>query len=100
MQELTYRPNDTISSLPLSGWLPSLLQLPTVSFTPQILTVGDTLLLNGSFFDFIIASAFDRRDETVPVATFTYYNNPLSDGCDVVRTRLSFFSRLESCDYY
>ncbi|KAJ7872264.1 hypothetical protein B0H14DRAFT_2570276 [Mycena olivaceomarginata] len=92
VQEVTYRPNDTTSALLLGGWLPSLLQVPAVSFTPQILTVGDTIRLNGSSLDFIIASAFDLRDETVPVSTFSYSNNPFSDGCDVISAAILCYS--------
>ncbi|KAK7036319.1 hypothetical protein R3P38DRAFT_3263700, partial [Favolaschia claudopus] len=82
IQEATYRPNDTLPALPLSRWLPSLLQPPTISFQPQVLTVGDNFNLNNSILDFTLTGAYDRIGNT-PVSTFSYFNNPLSDVCDV-----------------
>lgn len=41
-------------------------------------------MLNGSTFNYTIVDAFDGVDST-PVSSFSYYNNPFSDGCDVVR---------------
>jgi hypothetical protein len=46
--------------------------------------VGDVMRLNGSHFEYTIVDAFDGLDETKNVSSFSYYNNPLSDGCDVV----------------
>jgi hypothetical protein len=84
VQEPTYRPNDTLPQLPLSNMIPSILQNPTGSFAPQILTVGDRIQLNNSMFNFTLTQAFDVLDNTQPVSSFWYYNNPLSDGCDIV----------------
>ncbi|KAJ6564032.1 hypothetical protein B0H19DRAFT_1258545 [Mycena capillaripes] len=80
-QELTYRPNDTLPSLPLSYMVPQILQHPTAGFTPQILTVGDTVRLNNSVFNFTVTEAFDTNAQ--PVSSFSYYNNPFSSGCDI-----------------
>ncbi|KAF8185540.1 hypothetical protein K438DRAFT_2020007 [Mycena galopus ATCC 62051] len=44
VQEATYRPNDSLPSLPFSNILPSILQNPAGDFTPQLLTVGDVLI--------------------------------------------------------
>ncbi|KAJ7682906.1 hypothetical protein B0H17DRAFT_51598 [Mycena rosella] len=82
-QEFTYRPNDTLPPLPLSNMLPELLQHPTNGFTPQILAVGDVIQLNNSVFNYTIMEAFDALDNSQPVSSFSYYNNPFSDGCDV-----------------
>ncbi|KAJ7215427.1 hypothetical protein GGX14DRAFT_562642 [Mycena pura] len=87
IQQATYRPNDTLPPLPLSNFIPSILQNLNSAgdLTPQILTVGDVLVLNGSIFNYTIIEAFDDPSMTAPVSSFSYYNNPLSDGCDVVR---------------
>ncbi|KAJ7311658.1 hypothetical protein DFH08DRAFT_449057 [Mycena albidolilacea] len=85
VQEFTYRPNDTLPAVALSSLVPSVLQQSANSFTPQLLTVGDVIKLNGSLFEYTIVDAFDGLDETKPVSSFSYYNNPLSEGCDVVR---------------
>ncbi|KAJ6560508.1 hypothetical protein DFH09DRAFT_1364719 [Mycena vulgaris] len=82
-QESTDRPNDTLPPLPFSQVLPKILQHPTGIFTPRILIVGDTIQLNNSEIIFTIAEAFDELDHTHPVTSFSYYNNPFSDGCDV-----------------
>ncbi|KAJ7663676.1 hypothetical protein B0H17DRAFT_1092476 [Mycena rosella] len=82
-QEFTYRPNDTLTPLPLNNLIPEILQHPAGSFTPHTLTVGDTLTANNSVFNFTIVGAYDKRDLSKPVASFSYYNNPLSSGCDV-----------------
>ncbi|KAJ7487089.1 hypothetical protein FB451DRAFT_1554181 [Mycena latifolia] len=85
-QESTFRPNDTLSPLPFYNLIPKILQHPTDSFTPQILTIGDRIKLNQSLFEFTIFAAFDRPDNaTQTPSAFLYYNNPFSDGCDVVR---------------
>ncbi|KAJ7854502.1 hypothetical protein B0H14DRAFT_3865464 [Mycena olivaceomarginata] len=43
VQQLTYRPNDTLPSIPLGNLIPSILHNPTTSFSPQVLTVGDVI---------------------------------------------------------
>ncbi|KAJ7808480.1 hypothetical protein B0H14DRAFT_3881464 [Mycena olivaceomarginata] len=68
VQEFTYRPNDTL---------------------PALLTVGDVIKLNGSLFEYTIVDAFDGIDETKPVSSFSYYNNPFSDGCDVTNVTIN-----------
>ncbi|KAJ6564034.1 hypothetical protein B0H19DRAFT_1067633 [Mycena capillaripes] len=80
-QEFTYRPNDTLPSLPLSYMVPQILQHQTAGFTPQILAVEDTIQLNNSVFNFTITEAFDTNAQ--PVSSFSYYNNPFSSGCDI-----------------
>ncbi|KAK7046371.1 hypothetical protein R3P38DRAFT_69472 [Favolaschia claudopus] len=90
IQELTYRPNDTIPALPMSNWLPSFLQIPKVSFTPQVLAVGSTIALNGSMFRFKILDAVDNSNENDPVSTFAYSNNPFSEACDVMNMTISY----------
>ncbi|KAJ7629323.1 hypothetical protein B0H17DRAFT_1284978 [Mycena rosella] len=86
-QESTFRPNDTLPPLPFSSLIPEILQHPAGSFSPQILTVGDTIQLNNSVYNFTMMAAFNELDNfTQPVSSFSYYNNPISDGCDVVRT--------------
>ncbi|KAK6971706.1 hypothetical protein R3P38DRAFT_3495983 [Favolaschia claudopus] len=90
VQEVTYRPNDSLAVMPLSRWLPSVLRPPIGSFAPQILTVGDTLTLNNSVFNFTITGAFDRANEDIPVSTFAYFNHPFSDGCDVSNMSLYY----------
>ncbi|KAJ7830334.1 hypothetical protein B0H14DRAFT_3872679 [Mycena olivaceomarginata] len=84
VQQLTYRPNDTLPSVPLGNLIPSILHNPTTSFSPQVLTVGDVIVLNGSMLNYTIVDAFDGLDaNATPVSSFAYYNNPFSDGCDV-----------------
>ncbi|KAK6981533.1 hypothetical protein R3P38DRAFT_3459979 [Favolaschia claudopus] len=91
IQEVTYRPNDTLPALPLSRWLPSLLQPPTISFQPQVLTVGDTFNLNNSLENsFTLISADDRMNGGNPVSSFSYFNNPFSDGCDVSNMSITY----------
>ncbi|KAJ6572743.1 hypothetical protein DFH09DRAFT_1460676 [Mycena vulgaris] len=82
-QEFTYRPNDTLPPLPLSNTMLGILPSPRTDFTPQILKVGDTFQLNNSVVNFTITAAFDAVNQTHPVPSFSYYNNPFSDGCDV-----------------
>ncbi|KAF8189244.1 hypothetical protein K438DRAFT_1833194 [Mycena galopus ATCC 62051] len=89
VQEATYRPNDSLPSLPLSNILPSILQNPAGDFAPQLLTVGDVLVLNNSIFNYTISEAFDGHDMTTPIFSFPYYNNPLSDNCDVTNITLN-----------
>jgi hypothetical protein len=84
VQEFTYRPNDTLPAVALSSLVPSVFQPSANSFTPQLLTVGDAIKLNGSLFEYTIADAFNGLDEDEPVSSFLYSNNPFSEGCDVV----------------
>jgi hypothetical protein len=94
VQEFTYRPNYTLAVVALSSLVPSVFQPSDAdSFTPQLLTVGDIIRLNGSLLDYTTVAAFDGLDETKPVSSFSYYNNPFSDGCDVVR--VPEFSEIE-----
>ncbi|KAF7343585.1 hypothetical protein MSAN_01979000 [Mycena sanguinolenta] len=83
VQEFTYQPNDTLPAVFLGNLVPSVLQNPTDSFTPQLLNVGETIVLHDSIFNYTISQAFDGVDTSKPVSTFPYFNNPLSDGCDV-----------------
>ncbi|KAJ6528242.1 hypothetical protein DFH09DRAFT_1413694 [Mycena vulgaris] len=85
-QESTFRPNDTLPPLPFYNLIPKILQHPTDTFMPQILTVGDKIKLNRSLFEYTIFAAFDRNENpTQTTPAFSYYNNPFSDGCDVIR---------------
>ncbi|KAF7340517.1 hypothetical protein MSAN_02123200 [Mycena sanguinolenta] len=81
IQEATYRPNDTLPT-PLSKLIPSVLQSPADSFTSQLLSVGDTLVLDDCIFNYTITQAFNDANQSKPVSAFSYYNNPLSQGCD------------------
>ncbi|KAF7336447.1 hypothetical protein MSAN_02298900 [Mycena sanguinolenta] len=83
IQEATYQPNATLPAVFLGNLVPSVLQNPTESFTPQLLHVGDMIMLDDYIFNYTIAQAFDGVDTSKPVSTFSYYNNPLSDSCDV-----------------
>ncbi|KAJ6451956.1 hypothetical protein C8R45DRAFT_87978 [Mycena sanguinolenta] len=82
VQEITYQPNGTVPAVLLSNLVPSILQNPTDSFSPQLLEVGDTIVMDGYIFEYTIAQAFDI-DTSKPVSAFSYYNNPLSHSCDV-----------------
>ncbi|KAF7367722.1 hypothetical protein MSAN_00836000 [Mycena sanguinolenta] len=83
-QVSTFRPNDTLPSLPFYNLIPKILQHSTDSFTPHILTMGDTITLNLSLFDWTIWRVFDQSDNpTQTPSAFSYYNNPFSDGCDI-----------------
>ncbi|KAJ7861419.1 hypothetical protein B0H14DRAFT_3617546 [Mycena olivaceomarginata] len=82
VQEFTYRPNDTLPAVALSSLVPSFFQQSTVT-TPQLLTVGDIIRLNGSVFNYTVVDIFDGVDQTNPVSSFLYYNSLFSDGCDV-----------------
>ncbi|KAJ6467441.1 hypothetical protein C8R45DRAFT_1106180 [Mycena sanguinolenta] len=84
VQEVTYQPNETLPTVFLGNLVPSVLQDPTDNFTPQQLNVGDTISLDDYIFSYIISQAFDGLDESKPVSSFPYYNNPLSDSCDSV----------------
>ncbi|KAJ7174819.1 hypothetical protein C8R46DRAFT_1252916 [Mycena filopes] len=81
VQDSTYHPNDTLPPLLFSKLAPGMLQSPADSFEPHVLTVGDTLAANNSLFNLTIIGAWDV--DSSPVASFSYYNNPLSDGCDI-----------------
>ncbi|KAJ6484819.1 hypothetical protein C8R45DRAFT_1075197 [Mycena sanguinolenta] len=83
VQEFTYQPNHTFPAVFLGNLVPSVLHNPTDSFSPQIFHVGDTILLENRIFNYTIAQAFDSADPSKPVSAFSYYNNPLSDSCDV-----------------
>ncbi|KAJ7724755.1 hypothetical protein B0H16DRAFT_1595625 [Mycena metata] len=89
VQEVTYRPNDTLPPLPLSNLIPSILQNPRSSFTPQVLTVGDVTRLNGSIFNYTIVAALDGLVNATSVSSFSYYNNPFSHSCDVTNMTLN-----------
>ncbi|KAF7326976.1 hypothetical protein MSAN_02493300 [Mycena sanguinolenta] len=80
IQEFTYHPNDTLPAVFLANIVPSVLQNPTDSFTPQLLNVGYTIALDNYIFNYTISQAFDGVN---PVSAFPYYNNPFSDSCDV-----------------
>ncbi|KAJ7863932.1 hypothetical protein B0H14DRAFT_3443732 [Mycena olivaceomarginata] len=66
VQEFTYRPNNTLPAVALSSLIPSVFQQSVNSFTPQLFSVGDSIRLNGSSFDYTIVGAFDGLDETKP----------------------------------
>ncbi|KAJ7844856.1 hypothetical protein B0H14DRAFT_2584947, partial [Mycena olivaceomarginata] len=83
VQEFTYRPNDTLPAVALSSLVPSMFQQSTVTFTPQLLTVGDIIGLNGSVFNYTVVDIFDGVDQTKPVSSILYYNSLFSGGCDV-----------------
>ncbi|KAJ6488410.1 hypothetical protein DFH09DRAFT_1455623 [Mycena vulgaris] len=82
VEESIYRPNDTLPPIPFSNLIPQMLQQPAGGFSPQIWTIGDTGNLNNSMFNWAITTAFDEHNSQ-PVTSFSYYNNPYSDGCDV-----------------
>ncbi|KAJ7174811.1 hypothetical protein C8R46DRAFT_1214984 [Mycena filopes] len=88
IQESTYRPNDTLPPLLFSTLVPGILQSPEDSFEPHVLSVGDTLVANNSMFTFTIISAWDEN--STPVTSFSYYNNPFSDGCDISNMTATF----------
>ncbi|KAJ7898335.1 hypothetical protein B0H14DRAFT_3573711 [Mycena olivaceomarginata] len=83
--EATYTPNASLPVLPLSGLVPSIFQESSYSgsFSPQTLTPGQILRPNGSIFSYNIVGAYNGFDISQPVTSFSYYNNPLSDSCDV-----------------
>lgn len=64
VQEFTYRPKDTLPAVALSSLVPSMFQQSTVTFTPQLLTVGDIIRLNGSVFNYTVVDIFDGVDQT------------------------------------
>ncbi|KAJ7084951.1 hypothetical protein C8R44DRAFT_821765 [Mycena epipterygia] len=84
--ENTLRPNDTLPPLPFSNLIPGILQSSTEGFAPQSLSVGDMVHLNNSIFDFTITDAFaESFNNTQRIPSFSYYNNPFSDNCDVTQ---------------
>jgi hypothetical protein len=85
VQEFTYHPNNTLPAVALNSLVPSVFQESANSFTPQLLTVGDVIKLNGSLFEYTIVDVFDGLDQTKSVSSFLYSNNPFSEACDVVR---------------
>ncbi|KAJ7810486.1 hypothetical protein B0H14DRAFT_2863394, partial [Mycena olivaceomarginata] len=97
VQEFTYRPNDTLPAVALSSLVPSMFQPSANGFTPQLLTVGDVIKLNGSLLEYTIVDAFNGLDETEPVSSFLYSNNPFSDSCDVTNVTIKVsLTRVES----
>ncbi|KAF7336503.1 hypothetical protein MSAN_02305000 [Mycena sanguinolenta] len=98
IQEFTYQPNNTLPAGFLANIVPSVLQNPTDSFTPQLLNVGDMIALDNHIFNHTISEIFDGVNKTDPVPAFPYYNNPLSDSCDVanitVQLLLNYAPRL------
>ncbi|KAJ6456291.1 hypothetical protein C8R47DRAFT_1328761 [Mycena vitilis] len=84
VQGPTYFPNATLPALPMSNLIPPFLRAPAATFTPQTLHVGDTFRINNSLFSYTIVSAFDGADSNTPILSFPYFNNPFSDGCDVL----------------
>ncbi|KAF7326978.1 hypothetical protein MSAN_02493500 [Mycena sanguinolenta] len=93
VQQFTYSPNDTLPAIFLANIVPSVLQNPTDSFTPQLLNVGDTITLDNHIFNYTISQAFDGVNKTDPVPAFPYYNNPLSDSWDVVNITVQLVLR-------
>ncbi|SJK98794.1 uncharacterized protein ARMOST_02063 [Armillaria ostoyae] len=91
VQEFTYNPNDTSPSLPFSNIIPASLRHTAGDFTPQTFIVGDTIKLGSSVFDYVIVEAFPSGRAPAfgnQVASFPYYNNPLSS-CDVLSISLT-----------
>jgi hypothetical protein len=84
--EATYTPNASLPALPLSGLVPSILQESSYSgsFSPQTLIPGQIIRPNGSLFSYNITGAYNGFNTSQPVSSFLYYNNPLSDSCDIV----------------
>ncbi|KAJ7174841.1 hypothetical protein C8R46DRAFT_1252954 [Mycena filopes] len=88
VQESTYLPNDTLPPLLFSNLVPNLLQGPEATFAPHIVTVGESFFVNNSIFNFTVVGAWDEHSSSV--SSFSYYNNPFSDGCDISNMTLSF----------
>ncbi|KAJ7016753.1 hypothetical protein C8F04DRAFT_1280653 [Mycena alexandri] len=59
-----------------------------------ILHVGDTVRLNDSDFKFTIIEAFDAVNRSLPVPSFSYYNNPFSDGCDITQMSVTLLWKI------
>ncbi|KAJ7893935.1 hypothetical protein B0H14DRAFT_829372 [Mycena olivaceomarginata] len=93
--EATYTPNASLPALPLSGLVPSILQESSYSgsFSPQTLAPGQTIRPNGSIYSYDITGAYNGFDTSQPVSTFSYYNNPLSDSCDITTMTINALSR-------
>ncbi|KAJ7174779.1 hypothetical protein C8R46DRAFT_1081738 [Mycena filopes] len=88
VQESTYRPNDTLPALLFSKLVPGILQSPEDTFEPHVLTVGDILVANNSVFNFTIVGAWDEN--SAPVESFSYYNNPFSESCDISNMTVTY----------
>ncbi|KAJ6474140.1 hypothetical protein C8R45DRAFT_1217323 [Mycena sanguinolenta] len=71
----------TLVNVPLSAY--NIVQDPTDSFTPQLLHIGDMIMLDDHIFNYTIAQAFDGVDTKKPLSSFLYYNNPFSKSCNV-----------------
>ncbi|KAK7000516.1 hypothetical protein R3P38DRAFT_3218614 [Favolaschia claudopus] len=71
VQEITFRPNDTVPDLLLSGWPPSILRTSNLVFAPQILNVGDTLRLDVSVLNLTIIGAFEGQTGNGSVPSIT-----------------------------
>ncbi|KAJ7205905.1 hypothetical protein C8J57DRAFT_1258662 [Mycena rebaudengoi] len=83
--------------------LTALLAIANNSFTPQVLTVGDSFRLNNSEIVFTITEAFNRNNHLLPVSCFSYFNNPFSDGCYVSQLSITPSCKLDvgsARDYY
>ncbi|KAJ7831361.1 hypothetical protein B0H13DRAFT_2679343 [Mycena leptocephala] len=93
--EATYTPNASLPTLPLNGLVPSILQESSYSgsFSPQTLTTGHIMRPNGSIYSYLITGAYDGFDTSHPVSSFSYYNNPLSDSCDI--TNMTIYANEE-----
>ncbi|KAK0192959.1 hypothetical protein F5146DRAFT_1136799 [Armillaria mellea] len=106
VQELTYSPNDTSSSLPFLNIIPASLRPAAGEFMPQTFRVGDKIQVLLSVFTYVIIEAFTigcRPDDGNRVTLFPYSNNPLLS-CDVLNVSLSLrkeepvlFSATVSC---
>ncbi|KAJ7166265.1 hypothetical protein C8R46DRAFT_1097439 [Mycena filopes] len=88
VQESTYFPNDTLPPLRFSNLVPNIMQGPQNTFAPHIVTVGESFFVNNSIFNFTVVGAWDEHSS--PVSSFSYYNNPFSDGCDISNMTLTF----------
>ncbi|KAJ7836007.1 hypothetical protein B0H13DRAFT_1913304 [Mycena leptocephala] len=89
--ETTYTPNASLPALPLSHLVPSILQESSYSgsFSPQTLTLGQIIRLNGSIYSYNITGAYNGFDTSQAVPSFFYFNNPLSDSCDITVMTIS-----------
>ncbi|KAJ7308603.1 hypothetical protein DFH08DRAFT_900405 [Mycena albidolilacea] len=83
--EATFTPNASLPALALHGLVPSILQESSYSgsFSPQTLTPGQIIRLNGAIHSYNITGAYNGFNTSQPVTSFLYYNNPLSDSCDI-----------------
>jgi hypothetical protein len=96
--EATHTPNASLPALSLSGLVPSILQESSYSgsFSPQTLSTGQSIRPNGSIYSYNIVGAYNGFDTSQPVSSFSYYNNPLSDSCDVVSRPFDTYILLKS----